>query len=519
VQITAGGKFSVSAAFELSGEYQVRVQRLAGKLFRLGLYRKKNTQFSVTASASGGVSAGLGQSDLFGKILQAISSDPKADQNALAGLNAARVAEIQSVVKQAVDRTLSVGISEELGFGSDSESMFLYEIDLSTISAAARPLVHAALEGNLGPLVSTDTTPPPGITVLKTLISSASTLRHSLKVNLLGIYNFARVSELILKGVQAWDGTTGELVLTDTATASRIGIDKLNFAADSRKLRHVLAEQFLISAACTASTVIKGPPGLHAQHSYFNFSSRTNRTDMRNDLLLGVALQLISASKALGMLPAGIRDFGVSTLLAQTTYDDPAMEALFLDNNQPRNTADYETAGRDAITYLVQKGDEDDYRLLPVTDDGLWIGMNQIGAVQSPQFTNLIRKYTKAAVAPSIIGVDFLNIVWWSGAMQSCAQKLVAIRSFISRNPGVDPNNHFFLARKKDLAQRLRGVAATTREDFGGPWGLIAMCILATRVASVTPSLFITTQYVSANLGSSLPGKAPLASAAAPGRQ
>ncbi len=194
VQITAGGSFSVSAAFTLSGEYQVRVQRLAGRLFRTGLYRKKNTQFSVTAGASGGVSAGLGQGDLFGKILQAISSDPTADRNALAGLPAARVAEIQSVIKQAVDRTLSVGITGELGSGSDSEAMFLYEIDLSAISAAGRALIHTALEGKLGPLVSTDTTPPPGITVLKSLISSATTLRHSLKVNLLGIYNYARVS-------------------------------------------------------------------------------------------------------------------------------------------------------------------------------------------------------------------------------------------------------------------------------------------------------------------------------------
>jgi hypothetical protein len=389
---------------------------------------------------------------------------------------------------------------------------------LSAISDAGRPLVHAALEGNLGPLVSTDTTPPAGITVLKTLISSAKTLRHSLKINLLGIYNFARVSELTLKGSQAWDATTGEVVLTDTATASLIGINTLNFAADSKKLRHVLAEQFLISAACTASTVIEGPPGLHAQHTYFNFSSRTSRTDMRNDLLLGAALQLISTPNALAMLPAGIGDFGASTVLAETAYDDPAVEAFFLNNNLPRHEADYENAGRDAIAYLVQKGDDDDFRLLPVTDDGLWNGMKQIGNVQSPQFINLIRNYTQASVAPSVIGVDFLNIAWWSGAMQSCAQKLVAIRSFLSQNPGVDPNNHDFLAKKRDLAKQLRGVAATTREDFGGPWGLIAMCLLATRVASVTPSLFITNPYVSVDLGTSLASKTPLAAAASPGR-
>jgi len=500
VQITAGGKFSLAASFELSGEYQVRVQRLAGSLFHLGLYRKKKTEITLTASASGGLSASLGQDDLFGKILQAISSDPKADKAALAGLPPARVAEIQNVIKQAVDRTLNIGVTEEVGFGSDSEAMFLYEIDLSTITVEGRPLIHSALEGDLGPLVSTDLAPPPGIKVLKTLISSAKALRHSLKVNLLGIYNFARVSELTLKGAQAWDATTGELVLTDTATASLIGINTSNFAADSKKLRRVLSEQFLISAAYTASGVIKGPPGLQAQHSYFNYSSSTSPADLRNDLLLGAAFQLISRENALGKLPAGIKNFNTTTVFAETAYDDAAAEAIFLDNNQPRNAADYESAGRLAITYLVQKGDDDDYRLLPVTDDNLWSQMKQNGNVNSPQWAGLIQNYTQAQAAPSVIGVDYLNIVWWSGAMQSCAQALVQVRTFLSQNPGVDPNNQDFLAQKRDLAERLQSVEATTREDFGGPWGLIAMCLLATKVASVAPNLFITNQYVSVDL-------------------
>jgi len=500
VQITAGGKISVGAGFELSGEYQVRVQRLAGKLFHLGLYRKKNTEFSLTASASGGLSASLGQNDLFGKILQVISSDPKADQNALAVLPPARVAEIQQVIKQAIDRTLNIGVTEEVGFGSESEAMFLYEIDLSAISDTARLLVHAALEGDLGPLVSSDTTPLPGIKVLRTLISSAKTLRHSLKVNLLGIYNFARVSELTLKGEQAWDASTGEVVLTDTATASLIGINTLNFAADSKKLRQVLSEQFLISAAYAASTVIEGPPGFLAQQSYFNVVSNMNRTDIRNDLLLGVAFQLIAQTDALGKLPAGVEHFGATTVLAEIAYDNSAVEALFLNNNQTRDTADYERAGRDAITYLVQQGDDDDFRLLPVTNDDLWSKMKQIGNVGSPQFAELIRNYTPAALAPNVMGVDYLNIVWWTGAMRSCAQKLVEIRTFIGQNPGVDPNNHDFLARKRDLAKRLKGVAATTRQDFGGPWGLIAMCRLAAKVASVAPSLLITNQYLSVDL-------------------
>ena len=259
---------SVGAGFSLSGEYQVRIERLvAGRIFHLGVYRQKASETTLTASASGGLSAGLGQNDMFGAILKVISKDPTTDQKVLAGLPPARIAEIQKVVKQSVDRTLNLGVSAEIGLGSEKEAMFLYEIDLGTIGNEGRVLVHAALDGDLGPLVSTDKATPKGIKVLKTLISSAQTLRHSLKVNLFGIYNFARVSELMLKGATAWDSTTGQLVLTDTATASLIGMDTVNFGVDSKKLRHLLSEQFLISAAYTASKVVQGPPGLHAQHS------------------------------------------------------------------------------------------------------------------------------------------------------------------------------------------------------------------------------------------------------------
>jgi hypothetical protein len=500
IQITAGGKMSLGAGFELSGEYQVRIQRLAGKVFRLGFYRKRASEFTLTASASAGLGASLGQDDLFGEILKAISKNPQTDRQALAGLSPARVSEIQNVIKQSVDRTLNIGVTAEIGFGSNTEAMFHYEIDLAKIGEDARVLVHAALQGNLGPLVATDSAPPLGIEVLKTLISSAKTLQHSLKVNLLGIYNSVRISELMLKGATAWDATSGQLVLTDTATASLIGMNAVNFGVDSKKLRLLLSEQFLISAAYTAGTFIQGAPALHAQHTYFEYDARTSRTDIRKDLYLGVAFKVISGKDADARLPAGIQAFGATTVLAETDYDDATMGTLFLYNNRPRNGGDYEIAGRNALLYLVRKGEEDDYRLLTASNDRLWSQMKQIGDVSSAQFRELIQIHTQVPIAPDVIGRDYLNIVWWSEAMQSCAKKLIAVRNFISQQMEIDPNNHDFLAQKRDLAGHLREVAATTRQDFGGPWGLVAMCLLADGVANVTASLSIINQYVSVDL-------------------
>jgi len=511
VKVSAGGKISVGASYELTGEYQVRVQRLPGKVFHLGLYRKKGSEISLTASASGGVSASLGTNDLFGKILQVISSDPAPDKNALAGLPADEVAQIQKVIKSAVDRTLNLGVTLEADFASENDAMFLYEIDLGAITDAGRPLVHAALDGDLSSLVSADGNLP-GITVLKTLISSSKTLRHSLKVNLLGIYNFMTVSELTLKGSQGYDATTGELILTDTATATGIGISAANFAADPKKLRKLLAEQFLISAVYKASGAIKAPPELHAQHSYFDLASNLARLDMRNDLLLGAAFQLTSAPTLLAKLPAGISHFGSTTVLAEVSYDDPAVEAVFLNKNAPRDPGEYERAGRDAIAYLVQQGDDNDYRLLTVTNDSLWADMKRIGDAASVEFSEAVAKYTQVPAAPHFIGEDYLDIRWWADSMLSCAGKLVGIRTFLSKNPGIDPNNHDFLALKRDLAKHLKDVAGKTREDFGGPWGLVAMCLLGSRVASVVPHLLISNKYVTVELQKSATARGQLVS-------
>ena len=497
LNISAGASISVGAGFELSGEYQIRVQRLAGAQFRLGLYRKRGTEFSLTASAKDGLSAGLGQTDLFAKILQWISADPKADREALAGLDADRVADIQKVVKLAVDRTLNIGVTAEVGIGSETDAMFLYEIDLSAITDEGRPLVHDALAGDFVSLASRDTALPPGIKVVKTVISAGKSLRHSLKINLLGISNFARVSELVLKGAVAWSGIPGELILTDTATASRIGIDTLNFAADPKKLRRVLSELFLVSAAYKVSSTIQGPPNLQARHSYFERADDIARTQMRNDLLLAAAFQLMSEKDALAKLPEGIKHFGETVVLAEACYDDPTLEAVFLDSQNPRNPAEYERAGRDAIQYLVRNGDDDAYRLILVNDDDLWRQMKDNDNVGSAAFAELVRSRTPVSLAPSVVGVDYLNITRWASALNSAAQGLVAIRGFINQHPNLDPNNHDFIARKRDLARCLSGVAARTREDFGGPWGVIAMCLLASRVAKgVSPKLLITNQRI-----------------------
>ncbi len=474
LKVSGGGSVTVGAGFSFFGEYQIRVQRLLGTAFRLGFYRKRREDFSVSASASASTPTSLDTSTLFKNLLPAISAQPKVDENELlaGGVSADRIAAIELALKHAVDRTLSIGVSVELQALDENDAMFQYEVDLSAITDEGRATIESALHGDLTALVAKDHDPGPGIKILKTLIASSKTLRHSLKVNLLGIYNVMSVSELVKSGSTAWDATTGEYVLTDSVSASRIDIDSKNYGANSDKLRHFLSESLLITAVYRAGAVVSGPPTGQAVHSHSELDEKTNLDQMRHNLLLGEGLGFADAATARANLPAQAGDFGRTLVLGEVQYDDAAFTALFFGENGLRGEAEYDRAGRDAIKYLVQPGDDDEYRLRVVNDDGLWQQMRANGNPASAEFKQLLPGLPDVAVRA--IGTDYINIVWWGDAMRQSGQRLLKMRQFLNQ-ANVSRDDPEFVQMKHDLAGHLATVAQDAEAHFGGPWGLLAM--------------------------------------------
>jgi hypothetical protein len=215
--------------------------------------------------------------------------------------------------------------------------------------------------------------------------------------------------------------------------------------------------------------------------------------------MIGVALRLITENDALAHITHGLPDFGKATVIAGTEYDDLAVEKLFLSSTDPlkaRDRTEYESAGREALKYLICKGDQDDYRLLIATDDELWKAMNKNKNVGSLDFKALIRRYTNATIAPDTMGKTFLDIITFADVMEDCAAALIKVRKVLKDHPNVDRNNHDFLHLRRQLAGDLEKVAGKTTVNFGGPWGLIAMCLLARKVATVKPSYSITNPHV-----------------------
>jgi hypothetical protein len=155
---------------------------------------------------------------------------------------------------------------------------------------------------------------------------------------------------------------------------------------------------------------------------------------------------------------------------------------MFLDTaGEPLPRVTYETAGRAAIQFLVQPDDPDAVRRRPATDDDLWRKMTALG---QPGFGELF-----PGVPPPLLGAivaDYSSIQWWADTMSSTAEKLADVKRWTSQHPGASTGDPDFEKLRKDLAQDLLHVAADTREEFGQPWGLVAMNQLATRQAGAT---------------------------------
>jgi hypothetical protein len=441
LSLNQAASVTVGASWKIATEYQVCTHKVAQGRVRLAWYRKRESDFEVNASASAGISAGTDTTDLFPMLIRAISPDAKAD---LAGMTDEQASECKQAIAEAVNRSLEVSLEAELGSLRSDEAMFLYELDCAALDAPAKAAVAAALGGDLSGLAAAT-----GVTEVRSIHTRLNESRFSLKVNLLGIFNYGSVSRLALESKVTFTPSTGDLVIVDRASAARIQSAAVNFGPDEEKLRELMAESFLITAAYRGSKMITAPPELTSSHMFFRLYSNAGRNDLRSAAAIAAALRLRAPE-----IPPGMDDFGRTTVLAETRYDDALSHALFLGpGGTPRSHAEYEAAGRRAVQLLVLPDGDDRFRLGPATDDALWERMKDLGPANFEQLF--------APLPAAVIRADYLAIEWWADTM--CRTGAVLAR--IAAEPQL----------RDQLAKDLRDVADKAHDQFGKPWGLVAM--------------------------------------------
>jgi hypothetical protein len=475
ISVADGGSVTVGASFTHSLEYEIRARKTSTGTIRLGYFKKKGSEIGVSVDAEAGVSAGFGQFDLFEKLVTAISPSAQADIKELkaAGVDDATRGAIEATVKAGVQRTLEIGMTAEWDTATTNKAAFLYEINVPALNDNGRKAVNAALCGDLSDLIASDSNPQPGITMKTSIFTRIREREHSLKINLLGIYNFISVSKLTLNGRVLFHPESGELTITDTATSSKIQAGAVNVGgkanhADPDQVRKVLASSFLITATYRASGSVVTPPALKSAQTYFHLQNRTSASDLRQGLNLPIGLRLMTVQER-DAIVQGADSFGRTMLYARTQYGDDLTRRMFLNGETPLGADFYESIGRQAMQIAVREGD-DDPRLKPLQSDDLWKEMKRLG---QPSFGQIQEFRRLNANQLGAITTDYTVIVWWADAMQKAAAKMAAVRRAIAQN--MDVHSAEFNRLRSDLADHLRDVAAHTHDEFGKPWGIIVM--------------------------------------------
>jgi hypothetical protein len=473
--VTAGATVTVGSSFELSCDYQVRVRKLARDRVRLGYYKKRGSEFSVRAGSAAGLSLPVGETDVLSAILGAVSPDPvNADELKKAGLDDGRIAAIQEAIKAGVERKLELAAALEFGALSSKEAAFLFDIDLASLDADGRQALHQALDGDLSLLAVDEDALPAGVTLRRSILSELKGKQHVFKVNLFGIYNLLSVTEVLREGSVTYDPVNG-LTILDKATATRIqaAIGSL----DTEKLRKLLADFFLITAAYRGSKLAVGAPELKSTHSYFELHGKTNFQTMKDNLEVAEAMHLLDADTKRSFLD-GISDFGRTTLLAEAEYDSALCRRMFLDDNgRPRSEEEYDRIGLQALRLLVQPDDPDPYRRRPAEDPALWSRMKELG---QPSFRQVFPGLNEVQLA--VVQGDYTLIRWWSSAMRATAEVLAAIEEV----PVHDPEDNRFKIMRVKFSRHLATVAERTQPRWSDPWGLIAVDLLTGRAGDAS---------------------------------
>ena len=484
LSIKPGASLSVGAAITLTGGYQVRVRRLEGGKFQLGYEKKQGDTLAVTASASTGLTAGVGSFDLIATLLKAISADPVVDKDTFGkqtGLTEDEISAIASAVKAGIDRCLALSIAAELDLIAGSAAAFNYEIDLDLLDDPGKQAVHNALGGDLEGLEGAD---HPGVKRLTSVFSSLREGKRVFKINLLGIFNFGHVTDLLKNGRLIVDRETGAITIADSATANRIGFTSDNFAKDGAKLRTVLASGVTMTAGYTVGGVIPKDPSFGCGCWSFESHQNTQRQNIAHYLHVAQALQLMTSSDAaaklasVGSVPSDA--FKASTFHVESSYATTPFENMFLKGAagaaQPRSQTEYENLGRSAMSSLLPPDDPvTTARLRPLTEDALWQKLTSLLAAEAMKQELRDQGVTDNPAALGAIVSDVLLIFWWAEAMSAMANALADLLQFLKSNPKPDPQNNTFKKLRKALDDSMGHVSDDTQPSFGEPWGLLVM--------------------------------------------
>jgi hypothetical protein len=474
IDVKAGAMAGITGSFSIRGSYQVRVRRTSYDVVELSICKARGTTLSVDLSASAGVVAKWGDTDLLKSLLAAISTNPNDDATkklfADGGLSPDEIGTLTQAIKDGLDHTLRASLDLELSKIADDQAAFQYEIRPAQLDVKSSAAVHKALEGDLADLTAMENAP--GVKQISSVLTAVRNSQTVLKLNLFGLVNFISVAELIRKCVVVKDPNTGYLTIADSATANRINA-QVEPLRRQEALRKAMFESLMMTATYRVSNTIE-MTGLTSHNFHFVANASTKRALLADYLNWFVLMNLLTKEESedyLKQAPGG----GPSTCLLRNELDDAACRALFFQSPGKLWDVDhYLDIGRRAMRAMIDPNESDKDRLRYELLDRHWQQAFKTGPNDGlAELVGLHVTDSRDQFFLNYLRVDVYTIIWWAKSMRSAGEAIVDMQQYLATKPLA--GSHEFANRREQLQKKMAGVMAKSQTLFDDPWGLVAL--------------------------------------------
>jgi hypothetical protein len=478
VAVKTGVAAGLSVSFTISGSYQMRARRKDADTIELSFFRESGTTLTADFSASAGVTAKLGATDLIASLLGAISTDPTGDKKLLADLQPAEIKTLSDAIKGGLNHSLQACLDVILSAATDDQAAFQYEIEPAQLSPDASAAVDQALKGDLSLLTEMEGdmqdggTLAPGVTMLNSVLSETRKRGATLKINLLGILNYLTVSELIPNSEILTDAVTGDVTIKETVTGNSImavaePLDR------NEALRKALFDSVLATTSYRAGKAV-ALPDLSCEQMHFALNQNTSQQIMGGYLSWFIPLNLLTAQDKTAIL-SGFTNGGPSTCVLRTSFGDAICASMFFDvNGDLRAKQYYLEIGRQALRALLDPENQPMDRLrYQIVDDAIWPTALHIGA--NVNLGPLAGLSVGDDRVEYLIG-DVLVITDWAEAMVEAGALVEDVRTFVGDS---DPTTLFqsdeFKTKRDGLQKKLATLVKASKTRFDKPWGMVCL--------------------------------------------
>jgi hypothetical protein len=417
IAVNAKAGATLEAAATHTSDHTVTVAKLPSGLVHLGVSLKRTDDFETSLTVSAGVTAKVGGQDALEFLLDKISPNSTAELKKIkADLPAAQFEQLNTDIKATIDATLCSSLGASLKAALDdshsTNRVFLYEIDLAAAgqNADSAAALQSALRGDF----TTITSPKPlaGIRQLNSALTDTSSVKHSLALHLLGIFNASSITQFVEKTKVGYTKDTREIVLSDEA------IEVVNNNLDAEKLRQVVVKGITLTLPASANTPLAKTP---MNMVFFDRQAGTSPSKMRQFANVLNAIGAPSAADANSLLARNLRDYGTTSLYLGLNLTPAQCKQLYIDPATGffNDWTVYLGAACDGAATILA-GDKDNAERLKLFKAGtqFWKDLRDQGA--SPNQLRFLADHGIHLLSTT----DVDTFVWWSKDMEAYATAL-----------------------------------------------------------------------------------------------